>query len=170
MNSRILVAFATQHGSTAGVAEAVGETLAGAAVEVDVRPMVEVRDIAPYSAVVAGSAIHGQWLPEAMQFLVQHQHALVRVPTASFLVCMLLSSPNPSYRQKVSGYMAPVRLLVTPVAEGLFAGAMWYKNYGLALGLGMRIFAAAVKLSEGDHRDWGTIRAWAESTKPLLMK
>ena len=36
--------------------------------------MKNVTDLAPYQAVVAGSAIQGQkWLPEAMQFMRAHQ-------------------------------------------------------------------------------------------------
>ena len=52
------------------VAEAIGNKLAEGGVQVDVLPMKNVKDLSPYSAVVAGSAIHGQkWLPEAMAFM-----------------------------------------------------------------------------------------------------
>jgi len=59
--------------------------------EVDVRRMEEVTDLSAYDAVVAGSAIRGkQWLPEATQFVQQHQAALRQKPFAAFLVCMTL--------------------------------------------------------------------------------
>ena len=70
MSNKILVTYATRTGSTIGVVEAIGQTLAESGVEVEVRPMQEVTDLSPYQAVVAGSAIQGkQWLPEAMRFL-----------------------------------------------------------------------------------------------------
>ncbi|MHB0856160.1 MAG: flavodoxin domain-containing protein [Anaerolineae bacterium] len=170
MGGRILVAYASQHGATTGVADAIGKTLAEGGLEVDVRPMQEVKDLSPYRAVVAGSAIHGgKWLPEAMAFVQEHQSALGRMPTATFLVCGMLASTTTPYRNQVADWLQPVRSLVKPVAEGCFAGAILFKNYGLFEGLGMRIFAATIKVKGGDYRDWDAIRAWAESTRPLLL-
>ncbi len=170
MNGRILVAYASQHGSTAGVADAIGKALADGGAAADVRPMKEVKDLAPYRAVVAGSAIHGgKWLPEAMDFVQAHQGELSRMPTAIFLVCLTLASTTSPYRSQVADWQQPVRALVKPMAEGLFAGALSYKNYRLMDGLGMRIFGATIKVGEGDYRDWAAIRAWAESARPLLL-
>jgi flavodoxin len=49
------VTYASRTGSTAEIAQAIGKTLAESNAQVDVRPMQEVQDLAPYSAVVAGS-------------------------------------------------------------------------------------------------------------------
>ncbi|HEX7394467.1 MAG TPA: flavodoxin domain-containing protein, partial [Anaerolineaceae bacterium] len=69
MSNRILVPYASRAGSTAGVAEAIGKSLAESGTQVDVVAMQDVKDLGPYQAVVAGSAIQNkQWLPEAMQF------------------------------------------------------------------------------------------------------
>jgi menaquinone-dependent protoporphyrinogen oxidase len=57
MNDRILVTYASRGGSTAGVAETIGRTLAESGAQVDVLPMQAVKDLTPYQAVVAGSAI-----------------------------------------------------------------------------------------------------------------
>jgi menaquinone-dependent protoporphyrinogen oxidase len=54
--AQIVIAYASRAGSTAGVAEAIGETMAASGAQVVVRPMTEVEDLAPYRAVVAGSA------------------------------------------------------------------------------------------------------------------
>jgi len=173
MSNKILVAYASQAGSTAGVAEAIGKSLAESGAQVDVRPMQDVQDLAPYRAVVAGSAIHGrQWLPEAMQFMQVHQAALAHKPFAAFLVCMTLAMPGADkYRQHVAGFLQPVRALVKPVSEGLFAGAL---DIGKVPSFGDRLkFRLSVILgvwSEGDHRDWNAIRAWAESLRPLLLR
>jgi menaquinone-dependent protoporphyrinogen oxidase len=68
LNDKILVAYSTRTGWTIGVAEAIGKVLAESGGQVDVLSMQDVKDLSPYQAVVAGSAIQNkQWLPEAMQ-------------------------------------------------------------------------------------------------------
>jgi menaquinone-dependent protoporphyrinogen oxidase len=173
MNDKILVAYASRTGSTAGVAEAIGKTLAERGVTVDVRPMQEVKDLAPYQAVVVGSAIQGkQWLPEAMQFIQTHQAALAHKPFAAFLVCMTLAMPSADkYREYVADFLQPVRALVKPVSEGLFAGALDISKIpSFGDKLKFRLSVVFGVWSEGDHRDWNAIRAWAESIHPLLLK
>ncbi|MHB1132185.1 MAG: flavodoxin domain-containing protein [Chloroflexota bacterium] len=172
MSSKILVAYASRAGSTVGVAEAIGQTLAAGGAQVDVRPMTEVADLAPYDAVVAGSAIRGgKWLPEALQFLRTHQAALARKPLATFLVCITMGSTNPAYHQGVPAWMAPVRALVRPVSEGLFAGNLDFSKLPLSLdALMLRAAVAFGALPQGDHRDWEAIRAWSTTIRPLLLR
>lgn len=164
MSHRILVTYASRSGTTAGVAEAVGQNLIASGAQVDVRPVQDVRDLAPYDAVVVGSAIQGgRWLPEAMQFVEAHRAALREKPCAVFLVCMTLSMANGDrYRQQVATWLEPVRALVQPVSEGLFAGALDIaKVPSLGDRLKFRVSVATGVWSEGDHRDWVAIRAWA---------
>lgn len=170
MSNRILVTYASRAGATAGVAEAIGKTLAESGAQVDVLPMQSVKDLSPYDAVVAGSAIQDrQWLPEAMQFLQRYQTGLAQKPFAAFLVCMTMTMKNEQYRQGVAEWLKPVRALVKPVSEGYFAGAL---DISKIPSLGDRLkFRLSVMLgvwSEGDHRDWNAIRAWAEGLKPVL--
>jgi menaquinone-dependent protoporphyrinogen oxidase len=173
MSNKILVAYASRAGSTAGVAEAIGQTLAESGAQVEVRPMKDVKDLGPYRAVVAGSAIHGgKWLPEAMQFMQTHQAALAQKPFAAFLVCMTLAMPGADkYREHVAGFLQPVRALVRPVSEGLFAGALDISKIpSFGDRLKFRLSVVFGVWSEGDHRDWDAIRAWAESIRPLLLQ
>jgi menaquinone-dependent protoporphyrinogen oxidase len=183
VSNKILVTYASRLGSTAGVAEAIGKTLAENGAEVEIRRMEDVTDLTPYSAVVAGSAIRGkQWLPEAMQFMQKHQAALRQKPFAPFLVCMTLATHAPTawaqcgvkngenYRPHVATFLDPVRARVRPVSEGLFAGVL---DIGKIPSFSDRLkFRLSVLFSvwkEGDHRDWNAIQKWAVDLKPLLQ-
>jgi menaquinone-dependent protoporphyrinogen oxidase len=169
----VLVTYASRFGATAGVAESIGKTLSEHGAQVDVLPMRDVKDLSPYQAVVAGSAINaGAWLPEAMQFVQAHQAELRRKPFAAFLVCMTLTMKNgEQYRSNVSTWLAPVRSLVKPVSEGLFAGVLdigKMPSFGDRLKFRLSVLSGVWK--EGDHRDWEAIRAWSAALPAVLIK
>lgn len=171
MTRNILVAYASQGGSTAGIAEAIGQTLYINSAHVDVLPYKSVTNLNQYQAVVCGSAVHsGKWMPEAMEFIERHHSALRQIPTAVFQVCMMLASKNEQYRRMVPGWLEPIREKISPSAEGNFAGALWPDKYAkFSERLGLRIFLASVKLKAGDYRDWEAVRTWAESARGILV-
>jgi len=172
MSNTILVTYASRLGATAGVAEAIGKTLTDNGAQVEVRRMDEVTDLTPYSAVVAGSAIRDkQWLPEARQFMQTHQAALRQKPFAAFLVCMTLAMKDgEKYRPHVATWLDPVRALVKPVSEGLFAGVLDIgKVSSFSERLSFRVSVLFGVWKEGDHRDWNAIRDWAARLRPLLL-
>lgn len=173
MSSRILVTYATMMGSTASVAEDIGKTLSESGAQVDVLPMQEVKDLTPYQAVVAGSAIQGeQWLPEAIEFVTEHRTELTQKPFAIFLVCMTMSVKNEKFQQGVADWLKPVRALVKPVSEGYFAGAL---DIGKVPSFGDSVrqaFRSSVLLgvwTNGDHRDSDAIHAWANTLPAKLL-
>ncbi len=173
MTNTILVTYASQSGATAGVAEAIGRTLAEKGAAVEVRPVREVKDLSPYAAVVAGSAIQGaKWLPEAMQFLQANRAALAQKPVAVFMVCITLAMRGAEkYRAGLADWFSPVRAYVRPVSEGMFAGTLDFKKMPANFDtLKMRAASALSIFPQGDHRDWNAIRAWAESLSPLLRR
>lgn len=166
MNRKILVTYASRAGSTAGVADTIGKTLAENGVHVDVLPMQDVKSLSAYHAVIAGSAIRGsKWLPEAMQFLREYQTELNQKPFAAFMVCITLAMPGAEkYRQGLREWMSPVRNLVHPVGEGYFAGALDFSKLPLTPNVLLMRLAVALRIFPlGDHRDWKAIQAWAES-------
>jgi menaquinone-dependent protoporphyrinogen oxidase len=160
MNSSILVAYATRTGSTVGVAAAIAETLAGKGARVDVRPVNEKPNLEGYSAVVLGSAVNGaRWLPEAVQFVKDHQAALSQVPVVLFCVHIMNLGDDEKSRANRLAYLDAVRALVQPAEEAYFAGmGMILEDASRFERWMYRVFKVG---PEGDCRDWEVIRAWA---------
>ena len=169
VRGKILVAYASKCGSSAGVAKAIGEVLHEKGAAVDVRLAKKVKDISSYRAVVVGSAIRmGKWLPAAVSFVEAHREVLGHIPVAYFLVCYTMRDPTEENRQEALSYLKPLRDAVPevrPVDAGLFAGAVDYSKLSW-------IFKRVLKkkgLQEGDFRDWDAIRSWAAGVAPRLL-
>jgi menaquinone-dependent protoporphyrinogen oxidase len=171
MTNKILVTYASRSASTAGIAEAIGKTLSEAGRQVDVIAIEDVKDLSPYAAVVAGSAIRGsKWLPGAVQFIQMHRSTLAHKLFAMFTVCITMAMKNAEkYRSSIMGWVTPVRLMVKPLSEELFAGRLDFSKLPLNKDtLGLRLSVALGIFPRGDHRDWEAIRAWAQSLGPIL--
>src|SRR5665648_1075877 len=79
--AKVLVAFASKHGSTRGIAHAVGGALHSFGCEVRVLPAGLVRSVLEYDAVLVGSAIyHDQWLWDARRLLRRVRGELANRP------------------------------------------------------------------------------------------
>jgi menaquinone-dependent protoporphyrinogen oxidase len=76
-DQRVLVAFANQAGSTAGIATAIAAVLSRSGYTVDCRLAAEVQDVTPYDGVILGS---GVFVPRRRSdgggFLARHEAAL----------------------------------------------------------------------------------------------
>ena len=168
MNSRILVAYATRTGSSAEVAAKIAETLAAAGSIVDLRPIQENPRLEGYSAVVLGSAINGaEWLPEAVQYVREHQAVLRGLPLALVCVHIMNLGDDDQSGAKRLAYLNEVRELVQPVDEAYFAGIGMQPDQGSRF---ERWLYQAFKIGpEGDCRDWNIIRAWAGSLAAKLQ-
>ena len=166
VHDRVLVAYASKAGSTAEVAAAIGKRLADAGLAIDLRRARNVRSVDGYRAVIVGSAIRaGQWLPEASGFVKTHREALAARKTAFFTLCMTLQQDTPGNREKVAGYLKPVRAVLEPHRLEFFAGKMEYRT----LALGPRLVVKAMKVPEGDFRNWHAIGSWADALSSEML-
>lgn len=166
MNNRLLVTYATYAGSTVDVAAAIGDTLAPRGFSVDVKPIQENPQVDGYQAVLIGSAVqHANWLPEAIDFVKSNRDALSRLPMALFCVHIQNTGNDQTSRVNRLAYLDEVRPFVRPIAEGFFAGKFDRRGAELLLpGFLPRLVPPL------DFRNWGKIRAWAESIHPLLLQ
>lgn len=70
----VLVAYASRHGATQGIAERIARTLESDGLEVTPKPVDTVDAIEGYDAfVVGGAAYIGHWLKDAASFVRRHR-------------------------------------------------------------------------------------------------
>lgn len=164
---RILVTYASRHGATEGIAEAIAAVLrddAGGdlARRVEVLPVDEVEDVGGYDAFVIGSAVYlGRWMKEARRFLQDNVSTLRSRP-----VWLFSSGPvgEPAEPQQDAADPAELVELVRARGHRTFSGRLRLADLGLAERATVRMVHAA----EGDHRDWQEIHAWAEDVAESL--
>jgi menaquinone-dependent protoporphyrinogen oxidase len=164
MNTKILVAYASLAGATQGVAEGIAEVLTNNGLEVDILPVKKVKSLAPYGAVVTGSAIHGgKWMPDGLRFLSCFQSELRNRKFFAFYTNMALTMDLAKYHGG-GDLLAPIRRIVPTMGECGFAGAVTLR---LLPAFPERLIIKGIISSgmwrEGDYRDWKAVRNWAES-------
>lgn len=164
---RFLVTYASRAGSTAEIAEAMGEALCGMDRLVDVVPVTDVKSLDAYQAVVVGSAIYmGRWMPPAVSFLKEHSETLKRLPLAMFTVCLTLKDPTEENISTVAAYLDPVldETALEPADVGLFAGRLKSENLSPLY----RTMAKQMGGGDGDYRNWSAITTWAKTLPAKL--
>jgi menaquinone-dependent protoporphyrinogen oxidase len=196
MTTTILVTYTTNAGSTAEVAQAIGEELTKSGVQVEVRSFADVTSLDDYTAVIIGAPMILGWHRAAMAFVQTHQTALSQKPVAYFLTCLSLTATeeqtlndvplyldtahaktpkNPgklSFKEKFglpASYVEPIlgnAPQVKPVSVGLFGGKLDYSKLNLFQMLFVRII---IRHQAGDFRHWDAIKEWAKSL-PALFK
>ena len=169
---KILIAYASQCGSTGDVSEAIGKVLCNHNLKTDIRLVQNVTDIVAYDGVALGSAIHSsKWMPAAEDFFEANQQRLTQIPVAYFLTCLTLYQPTPQNKKKAISFLNPLlesNPRIKPVSLGAFAGKLDYSKLSPVVRLFMRRKMKRLGIPEGDFRDWRAIRAWAESIVPYF--
>src|SRR4051812_45492362 len=159
----ILIAIASRHGSTEGIAEVLAHELRAAGHTVTVRAADDPADVPPYDAAIIGSAIYaGNWLPAATAFVEDEQVRLAAVPVWLFSSGPLgAEDPPPPGEPK---QLADVQAATGAREHSIFAGKLDKHDLNLA----ERLITHVVGAPEGDFRDWEAIRAWAREIAAAL--
>lgn len=164
---KILVAYATKHGSTEKIAEKIGEVLRRAELPTDVVPVDRVRDLSVYGAVILGSAVYiGKWRKEAVEFLKKNSPVLAARP-----VWLFSSGPTGEgdALELLKGWRIPAEIQaavdqIKPRDIAVFHGNLDNEKMGFM----EKWVIQNVKAPVGDFRDWDAITAWAASIGDAL--
>jgi menaquinone-dependent protoporphyrinogen oxidase len=192
---RILVAYATMAGSTAEVAQAVAEEIAGPDVQVDLLPLSRVGDLAAYDGVVLGAPMIMGWHRAALRFLRSNRATFQRIPLAVFVMCMSLTQtgetsaggvpvylddqlPRPPetagrlrFKERyarLANYVRPILKAsgpAKPVSIGVFGGRL---DYGRLKVWAVLFAMLIIQAPAGDRRNWPAIRSWAAGLPAAL--
>jgi menaquinone-dependent protoporphyrinogen oxidase len=160
---KVLVCVASKHHATAEIGERIRDVLARDLpdAEVDLRTPQDVAAVGSYDAAVIGSAVYlGRWLHEAHDFVGRHAAELSRRP-----VWLFSSGPVGSDAGREGpADAAPLQAGVGARDHHVFGGRL--DRHGL--NLWERAIVGALKVPEGDVRDWADVEAWAGDVAAAL--
>jgi menaquinone-dependent protoporphyrinogen oxidase len=171
---QVLVAYASKHGATAGIAERIGRSLESTGNQVDVRRVEDVDGASGYDAFVIGSATYmGHWRKEATEFARRLPEAAAGRPTWLFSSGPIGTSPTDAQGRDVRSAAEPKELpeLLEALAareHRVFFGALDPKELNFAERAMRKLPAAREALPEGDFRDWDDVDSWARTISDEL--
>lgn len=156
--SRILIAHASQMGSTAEIAEAIAGELRQAGFDVDVADCDHAHDAVHYDAVIIGSAVYvGRWRRSATDYLKHQAPDLAERPTWLFQ-----SGPCGEGAQhetiKTPHHVRKLAFQIGLALPVTFGGRLDHARANTPFTHWMSTGALS-----GDYRDWDAIHAWARS-------
>ncbi len=170
---KILIAYASQFGTTGEVAETIGKVLCQAGNTVEIKWVKNVKDLNDYDAVIIGSPIrYDRWMPEAAEFVKANQKILQQLPVVYFFTCLVLHKLNAKGDLQAKKYSDKLQALVPqvkPISIRGFAGVLDYSKMGFFSRLIMKVILFNKGVKEGDYRDWDAISAWAKETQLKLI-
>ena len=149
---KVLVTAATKYGATGEIARAIGEVLREHGLDSTVGPPEDATTVDGYDAVVLGSAVYaGHWLKPARELVDRSRDALAARPVWLFSSGPVGDPPKPEED--------PVDVAEMVAATGardhrVFAGKLVRKQ----LGFGDKAIAVALRVPDGDFRDWAEIK------------
>jgi menaquinone-dependent protoporphyrinogen oxidase len=178
---RILVAFASRHGSTQGIGQRVAETLGRDGHDVTFRHVSDVGLVDAYDAFVVGSSAYmGHWEKEAADFVRRYRSQLSSHPTWLFSSGPVGSDKVDKQGRDVLEASRPIEFgefetSIQPRDEHVFFGAYDPDAEPANLmerlgGIFTRMPAIRSQMPIGDYRDWPAIEAWAQGISRALVE
>lgn len=160
----VLVTSASKHGATHEIAKAIADVFEADGIPVVLKPLDTVETLYPYDAFVIGSAIYmGHWLRDARNFVEEHADLIATRPTWLFSSGPIGASPNAGTADKFDDKWL---LETTHARDHRIFGGRLAKN---DLGFKDRAITGALRVPEGDFREWSEISTWATTIAAALV-
>lgn len=151
----VLVCAASKYGSTKEIAGAIGRVFEERGLTVTIREPQDVADVGPFGAVVLGSAVYaGHWMKAAKQLVERFGSELSGRPIWLFSSGPVGDPPKP---EEDPVDVADIVAVLGAREHRVFPGRIDRK----ALRFADRAIVAALKVPDGDFRDWDDIQRWA---------
>ncbi len=172
---KILVAYASAHGTTGEIATFISNTLEVYGADVTHAAVETIEDVKDYDAFILGSAIHeGIWLRSMMLFIDKFEAELAQKPVYFFISCIRIVEAD-GYDHVMKNYMDARTLEKLKVRNvNAFGGAIQLKeiDWNERWTLGLRYDGTNLQSRlNADYRDWYAIGAWTTSiAKELALK
>jgi menaquinone-dependent protoporphyrinogen oxidase len=166
--TRVLVTYASKHGSTGEIAEAIAEELRQKGLDADCVD-VGAASLGAFDAVVLGSAVYmGRWRSEARRFLKKHVDELSKLPFWIFSSGPVGEKADEDFEENGT-WLEPRKVLERAESAGVrghvvFGGRMPREPDGWVEKSMVRNTPEQFK----DARDWDKIRAWADEIAESL--
>jgi menaquinone-dependent protoporphyrinogen oxidase len=160
--TRILIAFGSKRGGTAGLATMIAEAFTEAGYEATIRPADAVRSLAGVDAVIVAGALYAnRWHRDARLFIRRHNDELRRLPV------WLVSSG--SLDDSATQHEIPPAAQLSKLAERV--NARGHITFGGRLAPDAKGFPASAmaKKMAGDWRDPEQIRRWVQTLVTQLQ-
>jgi menaquinone-dependent protoporphyrinogen oxidase len=152
---RVLVTAATKYGATGEIAQAIGEVFTERGWDATVIPPDQVKAVERFDVVVLGSAVYaGHWLRPARELVDRSGDALAARPVWLFSSGPIGDPPKP---EEDPVDVAEILQATKAREHRVFAGKLVRKQ----LNFPDRAIAAALRVPEGDFRDWEEVKGWA---------
>ena len=156
----MLVAYGTEHGATAEIAQAIAKTLTAAGFAVDVQRARRVRSLARYRAVVLGSAVYaGRWRGDALRLLRRRE-------LRDRDVWLFSSGPvgeDKGDPEQLERWTKPPRVEEIAADLGVHEHVVFGGMVAEDAGFIRKKMARKIPPELRDRRDWDAIDAWAQS-------
>ena len=160
---RVLIAYGSKRGGTAGLATMIGDDLTDAGFDTVVKPAREVKAIDDFDAVVVAGALYAsRWHRDARRFVRRHAAALQEKP-------VWFVSSGPLDDSAAQGDIPPIKQVAAAMSK---IGARGQTTFGGRLEADAKGFPASAmaKKNAGDWRDPSHVHRWTSGVAANLLE
>ncbi|MBI9051324.1 MAG: hypothetical protein JEZ00_18010 [Anaerolineaceae bacterium] len=192
---KILIAYASNVGSTAEIAQSIANDLITENTQVDVRDIREAGDLKAYDAVILGAPMMMGLHPGMLKYIQAHQKILADKPVACFITALRLTDTGETHiqdtaifkdeqlanpprdqhrlsfkerRTSIHAYLESIFSIIPnfkPVSISFMGGAL---NLRKLKWLQFLIVTLLFQFKSTDRRNWNAIHTWSKKLPDLL--